>query len=169
MVQPVTARQLSQMANYSVMQCVQVVATLRNAALVYCVNPDARRSRLYFLTKKGVREQRKLRQAAKLSVLTHDLPDIDWGLYGWVCFSHRSLVITTLTKPMPPFRIKRVAYGNNPRVRFSSDNCRVVIYDFLAHGIVRRVKAKGRRYVCYELTKLGLHMQRLLWQTNVRW
>lgn len=168
MTQPLTAKQLSFVTEKSFLKCQYAITTLTKSELLHCVNPTARRGRLYYLTKQGAAEQAKLRKERKLPVAPK-LPDVDWDLYGWVCFSHRSLVVKTLTRPMQPPRIKKVAYGNDKSIRFSADNCRAVIREFRARGIVEPVFRRKKKHPQYQLTEAGLQFQELLWQVGVAW
>ena len=92
--------------------------------------------------------------------------DVDWEVYGWLCFSHRSVVLRALTEPMQPAKIKRKIRSRHPNARISANNVRDVIRLFLAKGIVRQVFTKKQSLPRYELTELGCVYQRLLNQAD---
>lgn len=166
--QPVTATQISRKTGISADTCSYVLGMLSTFGLTRCLNPYARRSRLYWLTRLGKAWQRRLRELDCMPPLAHDCPDLDWTLYGDVCFSHRASVVRTLTHPMQPAEIKRRAVFQNPKTRMSANNVRDVIRFLRSKGIVRPVKIRRRAYPRYELTDTGKHMQRLLLQAEVR-
>ena len=102
--QPVTATQLSRLSGIPADTCSYVLATLSQRKLVRCINPMARRSRLYWLTRLGRAWQRRLRALDGMSPINHDYPDLDWTLYGDVCYSHRAAVIKCLNQPIAGMR-----------------------------------------------------------------
>ncbi|MFC1780851.1 hypothetical protein ACFLZ8_01125 [Planctomycetota bacterium] len=94
--------------------------------------------------------------------MAKDLPDIDWELYGWVCFSHRAAIIKALTESMQPAKIKHRAKQQNPKIKMSANNVRDIIKLFLEKEIVEPVKVGKRAHLRYELTELGRNIQGLL-------
>ena len=162
LTQPMTAGQLHERVGISEKSCSEALAELLSHGLVNCLNPEARRSRLYWISDLGSRCRRRLvRSGHSLPAELH-LPQVDWELYGWVCYSHRSTVIRTLTVPMQPSAIKRRARFNNPNLRMSAANVRDVIRLFLRRGIVKTVQIKGERHPRYDLTETGKHLRSLL-------
>ena len=160
--QPVTIKQLSKLTSFREDACSYIIWELRIYELVYCLNDQARRSRLYWLTDLGKTCQRKLLAENDLPFLDHNFPNVDWNLYGWVCYSHRSTIIKVLTKPLQPSEIKRKAKFLYPSITMSANNVRDVIKLFLEKGIVTRIYFPGKAHPRYELTHLGKDLQRLL-------
>jgi hypothetical protein len=163
LTQPMTGTQLSRRLGISLDRCRSALYALQSHRLVQCLNPTANRNRLFWLTCHGKSCQRRLDSEAYLS---HDFPDIDWGLYASVCYSHRSKVIRTLTFAMQPSQIKRRAVIRTPGLRMSANNVRDVIRYLNAHGIVRQIRVKKRAHPCYQLTEIGLHFRRLLMEAE---
>lgn len=166
MSQPITATQLGVQTGLSSDQCSYLICKLTTQKMLVCLNLNSRRSRLYWLTKKGVSKQQELRSNA--DDVAHDFPDIDWDAYGHVCFSHRSIVVRTLHEPMQPAKIKRMAWRNDSKIRFSANNCRDAIKFLKAKNVVQPVVIHKKKYLRYELTDQGRHMQRLMWQAEVK-
>lgn len=165
--QPITATQLSRQTGISVDGCSYVLVKLAAHRLVRCLNPLARRSRLYWLTRLGKAWQRRLRELDGMHLMRHDFPDLDWSLYGDVCYSHRAAVIKCLSQPMQPAQIKRVARSRNPNTRMSANNVRDVIRFLRANRIAQPVWLKKKAHPRYQLTDVGRQMQRLLLQAEV--
>ena len=103
-----------------------------------------------------------------MSPITHDYPDLDWTLYGDVCYSHRAAVIKCLNQPMQPAQIKRRALFQNPDIKMSAGNVRDVLRSLRTKGVVQPVKPEKKAHPRYQLTDVGTHMQRLLLQAEVR-
>ncbi|QNN23339.1 hypothetical protein HED60_13985 [Planctomycetales bacterium ZRK34] len=127
-----------------------------------CLNEQARRSRVYGLTHLGEQSQRQLCKMLDLPIFKQNIPDVDWELYGWVCFRHRAAVLKTITEPIQPASIKRRLRTTMPQLRISANNVRDIIYQFRDRGIVRPVKPRMRAHLRYELTNLGKQLQSLL-------
>src|SRR2546426_3591713 len=130
--------------------------------MVRCLNPYARRSRLFWLTHLGTRCKRRLAKEAGKSWTDPQLPDIDYSLLGWLCFSHRAAILKALVLPMIPAGIKRRAHLNDPNLRMSANNVRDAIRLMLAKGIVRAVRINGHRHLQYELAEIGRICRELL-------
>lgn len=157
-----TARQLAHKLGMSLDSCSYVLWELRIYGLVCCLNPGARRSRLYWITKLGKVCQKELCKSRNLPSVVHYLPELDWNLYGWVCYSHRAAVIKTLDAPMQPAAMKRKARFQDRSLRMSANNVRDIIRLFLMKGIVNQVMLKGKTHPRYELTEAGKDLQSLL-------
>lgn len=158
-----TAKQLSQQTGMSLDDCCYVLWELSLYLLVTCLNPQAFRSRLYWLTKSGSACQSRLRREGGLEKKAHDLPIVDWPLYGWVCFSHRSAILKALREPMQPARIKRVARSQDPDLRLSANNVRDVLKLMLKRRIVKRVPGRRKRsHPLYARTETGEKLLKLL-------
>ena len=134
--------------------------------LLVCLNPKAQNSRLYWLTETGHHCCKKLYQDQSLSYRKPELPNIDWQLYGWICFNHRSAIIKTLTYPMQPSEIKRVFRMQGTPIKISANNIRDIVRLFLSRGIVRPVKIRKKAHLRYELTDLGIKLRQLLIQAD---
>jgi len=160
--QPMTAKQLSFTTEMSLDGCSHVLKVLARHGLVSCQNPDARKSRIYWLTDKGIVCQKKLLKALNMPLSDYDYSDVDLSLYGWICFSHRALVIRTLGEALQPAAIKRKVRMKNPTARISANNVRDVIKMFLRKGIVRKVYVRKKVHPLYELTGIGWRLRRLM-------
>ncbi len=107
-----------------------------------CLNPKSRNSRLYGLPKKGIVYRNQLSKKYGIPVKKYKLPDIDWQLYGWVCFDHRIAVIKALNEPMRPSEIKKTLRLHKPNLKISANNIRDIIRLFASKNIVEPVKVK---------------------------
>ena len=156
--QPMTAMQLSKRLGRPLGRCCKALRGLRSHKIMRCLNPAAKRSRVFWFTPLGKRLRQHLGGAEPIcGKFSHT----DWKLYAKLCFNHRSRVIQTLTSPMQPAKIKRKAAQLFPGLRMSANNVRDVIRYLVAQGIVRPVKQKKRVHPAYELTELGQRMRRL--------
>lgn len=167
MNQPLTAKQWSGKTGIIVPHVGQLFQVGQKLGLLKCLNPKAQRSRLYFLTFNGLKQQKKLRASLLLPKLKHDTPDINWKLYGRCIYSQRSVVIKTIDEPMQPSQIRRYAVINNPKLKMSSNNVRDIIYWLEKQNIVTAVKVKRKAYKHYVLTEIGKNIKRLLQQAEV--
>ena len=166
MNQPLTAQQLSRKTGLSFDVCRDVIPQLAARGLVRCLNDNARRGRLYWLTKLGEACQPGFLEQLGKKPLEHFVPDVGWDLYGWVCFNHRSAIIKVLTEPMQPATIKRKARARDSTLRMSANNVRNIIRLFKARGIVHPVRVRKKAHLRYELTELGKRFQELLWRAE---
>ncbi len=165
--QPMTALQLSKHTGMPLDCCSYVLNELSLYKLVNCMNPQSRRSRLYWLTNMGKHCQKELLKENGRPGLVYDFPAVDWELYGWVCFSHRAAIIRALTEPLQPAAIKRRAKLRFPNLTMSANNVRDIIKLFLQRGIVEPVKNRKKVHLRYELTELGKKLQNLLMKAGV--
>ena len=166
--QPLTAKQLSRRTDMSRDACSHLLWELLVYDLVRCLNEHARRSRVYWLTYLGLGCQLKLYELLHTRPPSHHLPKVDWYLYGWVCFSHREAIIKALLYPMQPSAVKRRARLQNFKLRMSANNVRDVIRLFLAKDIVKPVHRRRSAHPAYELTDVGIEVQRLLYRADRR-
>ena len=166
--QPLTATQLSQRTDLSRDACSHLLWELAIYDLVRCLNEHARRSRVYWLTYLGVGCQHKLNELLHTRPQHHHVPEVDWHLYGWVCFSHRQAIIKALLYPMQPSAIKRRARLQNAKLRMSANNVRDVIRLFLAKDIVKPIHRRRSVHPLYELNDVGIDLQRLLYRADRR-
>ena len=160
--QPLTAKQLSKRVGIPVDTCSYLIAKFTFKGLLTCLNPGAIKSRLYGLTEFGIRCRKELHQILRLPHKEYNKPDINWHLYGWVNFNHRSAIIKILTTPMQPAEIKKVLRIRHPNIKISANNVRDIIKLFLARDIVRPVKIRKKAHPRYELTDLGTKLRQLL-------
>lgn len=161
--QPLSAKQLSRRTGMSPDSCSYVLWELSVYGLGYCLNEEAGTNRLHWLTSLGKVYQTKLRKALQLPALQHHfLPDIDWYLYGQVCFTHRSAAIKALSFPMRPVAIKRKAKEQNPGLRMSANNVRDVIRILLDFGLIKPVWTAKQPHPSYELIEQGVVFRSLL-------
>ena len=169
--QPSTPKQLAMQHSLSLDSCCSLLWELGVYGLLTCLNPPARRSRVYWLTPLGVSCQRTLRLQQGLPPRKQDFPEVDWDLYGWVCFTHRSAIIRAMHGGntggggMQPSAIRRRACQQNASLRMSANNTRDVMRLFLAKGIVCPVRIRKKKYLRYELTETGKQLQALLNRT----
>jgi len=160
--QPMTGKQIASKIGIPMDTCSHLIARCSAKGLVTCLNPEQRNSRLYWLTSLGKAARKQLFQDANLPYKEYDLPDINWSLYGWVCFNHRSAVIRTLSGPMQSSEIKRVLRIHQSSIRISANNIRDIIKLLVSKNIVRPLKVKRKAHPRYELTETGLQLKRLL-------
>ena len=160
--QPMTALQLSKRTGLKPNQCSIILGKLTLCGMVKCLNPNATRSRLYWLTPTGILCQKKLSKDKSLPEPTEKLLDIDWPLYGWLCYSHRAAIIKVLTEPMQPSTVKRRAKQQDSRIKMSANNVRDVIKLLLQKEIVKPLKLKKKAHLHYELTRTGQDLQKML-------
>jgi len=166
MKQPLTGKQIGRRTGIPIDACSYVVAKLVARGLLTCLNPEARNSRLYWLTDLGIRCRKRLHHDLALSYEEYDLPSIDWALYGWICFSHRSIVMKTLSVPMQPSEIKRVIRRKKAGMAISANNIRDVVKLLLEKEIVQKVFVRKKAHPRYELTDSGNQFRELLMQSE---
>ena len=164
--QPLIARQISKKTGIPQDTCSYLIAKFVDVGLLVCLNPKARNGRLYWPTGKGHQCRRKLYRDKNRLYDEPELLEIDWRLYGWICFSHRSAIIKILTHPMQPSEIKRLFRIQGTHIRISANNIRDIVRLFLSKGIVRPVKIRKKAHLRYELTDIGIKLRQLLIQAN---
>lgn len=152
----------------SLKRCSESVRQLRTEGHVTCLNPRASSGRVHWLTCSGIHHQTSLCRIMDVDPPVHFLPEVDWALYGSICFSHRSMVVRHLQGPMQAVQIKRRAYFHDPSMRMSANNARDVIRYLLSKGIIERVPVRGRRHPCYDFTPAGKPYQLLLAKARER-
>ncbi len=164
LTQPLTAKQLSRKTRIDIDSCSHVLGRLAQHGLTTCLNPAARSSRLYGLTDLGRKCRERLSREFGLPDKPQacELTGIDWQLYGWLCFSHRSAIIRALTEPMQPSAMKRRLRQMGSAVKISANNIRDVVRLFLQKGIVQKVHIRKKAHPRYELTGLGQKLRDLL-------
>jgi len=157
-----TAMQLSRRLEIKRYTCMSALRDCVARGLLVCLNSRARQSRLYWLSEKGVRAQRELRRSEGKPALVHDVPDIDWERYGFVCFSHRAAIVSVLTEPLQAATIKRRARRRHSGLRMSANNVRDALKLLVRAGIVRRVLVRRWKHPRYELVEGCREFGRLL-------
>lgn len=157
-----TAIQLSRRLDLKRYSCMSALRELAQRGLMTCLNPTARQSRLYWLTEAGVRAQNRLRREAGAAGLVHDLPDVNWEQYGFVCYSHRAAIVCVLSEPLQAATIKRRARRRWSSLRMSANNVRDAVKLLRTAGIVRAVRVRRRKHPRYELVEDCRGFPRLL-------
>ena len=165
--QPLTGKQIGRRTGMPIDTCSYVVAKLVTKGLLTCLNPEAKNSRLYWLTDRGIQCQKRLYRDLAQTYEEYDLPSIDWALYGWICFSHRSIVMKTLTAPMQPSEIKRMIRKKKAGMKISANNIRDVVKLLLEKGIVQKVFVRKKAHPRYELTDPGNQFREILMQSEI--
>src|SRR5258705_9293398 len=101
--QPMTACQMARRLDMDCDTCNSVFAELRRGGLLHCLNDNARRSRVYWLTDLAIIAQPRLWKLHGIKPVPHVVPAIDWDLFGWLCFSHRAAVLKAFNgTPLQP-------------------------------------------------------------------
>ena len=159
---PLTANQISHKLYIDPASSSRILSDFSDRGLMVCLNPSARNSRLYQLTSLGKDCQRQLYLELNLPLKEFDVPAVDWDLYGWVCFSHRSAIMKILTEPMQPSEMKRQIRRRDSKVKISANNIRDIIKLFEQKGIVEKITVKKRAHPLYELTETGKQLQAIL-------
>jgi predicted transcriptional regulator len=165
MRQPLTAKQISRKTRINVGTCSYLLGKLAARGIAACLNPDARSSRLYWVTELGKACHKRL--CPDQPAIAPDLKSVNWELYGWVCFNHRAAIIRILAEPMQPSEMKRKLRQIGSNVRISANNIRDIVRLFLQKGIVQKVFARKKAHPRYELTELGTKLQELLRQAEM--
>lgn len=163
---PLTAKQLTRRIGIPTDTCSYILSKLFGHGLVVCLNPASQNSRLYWLSEEGKKCQKELYLNSNLSYEDYKLPDINWEEYGWLCFSHRSMIVKTMNSPMQPSEIKRYLRIHKPLAKISANNIRDVMKLLLKKGIVRPVKVRKKAHYRYELTEAGAVYRQLLIQAD---
>ena len=163
--QPLTAKQISRKTRISIGTCSYLLGKLAVRGITVCLNPNARSSRLYWVTDLGREFQKRLSPDGY--DIAPDLESVNWELYGWICFNHRAAIIRILTEPMQPSEMKRRLRQIGSDVRISANNIRDIVRLFLQKGIVQKVFARKKAHPRYELTELGTKLQELLRQAEM--
>lgn len=161
-----TAKQLSRQTAVSKETCSYLLGKFAALRLCICLNPEAGNSRLYWITDSGKKIQVKLRKEMNLPVKDISFPSVNWALYGWVCYNHRSVVLRALTESMQPSEIRRRIKLRFSSAKISANNVRDVIRLFERQGIVRKVFVRKKAHPRYKLTELGHKLRQLLIQSE---
>ena len=165
--QPLTAKQIARKTGIPMDTCSYTIAKFTAKDLVTCLNPEARNSRLYWITELGRQCRKQLHQDLNLPEKKYDLPSVNWPLYGWLCYSHRAAVIRTLVEPMQPSEIKRTLRCHRSSIKISANNVRDVVKLLLEKQIVQKVHVRKKAHPRYELTDSGKQFRQLLMQSEM--
>ncbi len=165
--QPLTSRQISKKTGIPQYICSYQISKLVRNNLLYCLNSSAGNSRLYFPTKICQTYRKLVCDHLNLAYTEVYLPDIDWDIYGRLCFNHRTAVIKTLDEPMQPSQIKRLLRIQRPNIKISANNIRDIIKHFLKSNVVSPVQVKKKMHLRYELTETGKQYKQLLMLAEV--
>lgn len=157
-----TAKQLSRVNALSEERCSYLLGKFAALTLCTCLNPQARNSRLYWTTDLGRKIQYTLQKERNLPQKDTSPNSVNWSLYGWVCYRHRSVVVRVLTKPMQPSEIRHKIRYRFPKVKISANNVRDIIRLFEQWNIVERISIRKKVHPRYQLTDSGLVLQMLL-------
>lgn len=167
LTQPLTSKQLAHRTGLTFDACRDVVRKLHSRGLIQCLNPEARRSRVYWLTELGMACLKGIGESNERCVDLSEVPQVDWALFGWLCYSHRAAVLKTLAIPLQPAAIKRRARSQIPGLRMSANNVRDVIRLFREKRVVRPVRIRKRAFPAYEPTAKGQVLRELLIRAEV--
>ncbi|PCJ50715.1 MAG: hypothetical protein COA73_18485 [Candidatus Hydrogenedentota bacterium] len=157
--QPMTASQLADVSGIAEAICAHVLRAMQKQDIVTCLNPTARRSRVFGLTTEG----RTIRKGMlELHSQDYIAPVIDWDLYGFLCYAHRTAVILALDGAMRPADIKRRILFTQEGVCISCNNIRDLLKELLNYGVVEREIVGKSPFYSYRLTPEGEVYQRML-------
>ena len=165
--QPSTASQLARVIDARQGQCSRALSQLEARSLAFCLTPSVQRSRIFWLTSLGLSCQRTIRSRLFLPPLLHSFQELDWRLYSWVIYRHRSAILKAFQGPMTPSDIKRRAMSQSCELRISGNNVRDILKLFIERGIVTRIPRRRRHRAQFELTETGKQLQDLLWQAEI--
>ena len=96
--QPMTVSQLANQAKLQREACTFLLWQLSVYCLVKCLNKEARACRLYWLTDSGKECQRRVLREESIPAYVYNYPKVNWKLYGWVCYRHRSRMVQIFSR-----------------------------------------------------------------------
>jgi len=165
MNQPLTSTQLNRKTGIPGDTCSYILAECQARGICLCLNAEASSSRLYYLTKLGL----KLRQRLTGNHGTDqvDLDSVDWDLYSWACFRHRSAVVKTLTELMPPPMIRKHLMLKNTNLKISRNNITDILKLLHEKGLIEKVFIKKRKHPWYKPTEQAQQIRKLLLSAEV--
>lgn len=167
LTQPLTASRLARRLDINASTCMSILADLREAGVCICLNPQANKSRLYGLTPVGHRFQSQVRREFGLAPVARCSACIDWGLYGFSCFSHHAAIVSVLTQPRTAAEIKRQIRKRDPEVRTSCNNIRDALRAPHQKGMVQKLTEGSDNRPRYVLTDSCAAFPDML--NNARW
>ncbi len=166
LTQPCTATQIARRCEIPRDACSDSIARLVRHRLLTCLNPGQRRSRLYWLTNTGKACQKRLFKEQGRAPPEHLFPDVDWALYGWLCFRHRAAIIQAMSQPLQPAVIRRRACFRDPTLRMSANNTRDVMRLLKQKGVVQPLKQGRQVHAKYALGEQGQTYRQLIQRAN---
>lgn len=166
MTQPLTVLQIAKRTGMEREACTLVLLHLTVYRLMKCLNPGARSNRVYWMTEKGKACRQSLREEHRLSRTGYDFPIVDWELYSWSCFRHRSAVLKAITMPLHAAQIRMRAVSQNAALKMSLNNTIDVLRALQEQGLVLRLRLRKKKRSSYELTHTGSRIQQLLWKAE---
>ena len=109
--------------------------------LIFCLNPDAKKGRLYTLTKEA-------RTLLKLTDYNSASSDVDWDLIGWVLASPRQRLVCIKTISMDSLKrtseqIRKRASRYNPC--FSRISTKEILKELISKDLVKTEIGQDRR------------------------
>ncbi len=159
--QPITAVQLTKRMGIAKTTISHTLREMSKYQLITCLNPESSKGRLYWFTKLGIRCHKWMSRSHGKNGVSYELPEIDWKLYAWTCFEHRSSIIKVMEVPVSPSDIRRILVRRCSNIRISVNNVHDIIKLFERKGIVKCVMIRKRKRARYVLTKLGQKFQEL--------
>lgn len=166
--QPLTARQFARRTALTLDTCKYTLGQFAKKQLVKCLNAASRASRVIWLTEHGLALQKQFLKNAGLEAPQVTLPQVDWDLYGWLCYRHRSAVLIALGAPLTTSLIKRKIRSQFPNARISVNNVRDVLREFMKRGVAFRVPYLEPKRWVYGLTDQGRDLRELLIRAEAR-
>lgn len=165
--QPVTISQLKSLTGYTLDQCRYVFFELATRGIINCLTPLTRKNHIFWLTSIGLYSLNEIRSAIGKPAIDSKLPEMDWALYSWACYTQRSMVIACLEDLSSPKKIRLKVNEQYPRNKLSISNTRDVLRALIDKGLVRKNHDENGDHPKYSLTQAGRKIQALL--LNLRW
>lgn len=162
LLQPLTVAQIAGRESLNLDRAGYLVWEFATHKVVVCLNSSAKQCRVYGLSALGLKCQRRVRERLHLPESQPEFPEVNWDIYGWVCYRHRSAIVKALDHPMNPVQIKRRARMRDERTRMSANNVRDALGPMQGRGVVNKVEYPDERHPRYELTRVGRSCRELL-------
>lgn len=159
--QPLTSLQIKRRLNMSLDAVSFIVWELSVYRLVYCLNPRARKSRLYFTSQLGKHARTVTLGISERPPSQDELPNLDWKTYGWLCYTHRAAVLKALVGPLRPSEVKRRLRLQQPDVRINVNHITEILKKFVEKDVAHVVEPGAWR-PRYDATSPGRKMRELL-------
>lgn len=154
---PLTAKQLAAQAHLEFDTCRHAIRELARLDLIHCLNPEARRHRIYWLTQ---RAHKFLPELPRDHAQSWSL--VDWALHGWASNPHPLAVLRALTRPMKPAELKRAGYLRDRSSRMTASHYRDTLRMLVQHGLVQKTYPGKKKHALYGLTETGRRHRSLL-------
>ena len=153
---PLTAKQLATRTHIDFDTCRHVIRELSRLRLIQCLNPKARKHRVYWLTE-GAHEvlvEPSTGQSENWSL-------VDWALHGWASNRHPRAVLRALTRPMKPAELKRAGFLRDRSCRMTAGHYRDTLRTLVARGLVEKKYPGKKKHALYSLTEQGRQFREL--------